>query len=186
MMDRQVARVVRLVEDLLDVGRIVRGKVALKRQAVDLGPLLRNTLESVELVLDSRQHELQVSLVPGPVVVRGDPDRLVQVLSNLIMNAAKFTPPGGTIAVELSTAGNCAVITVRDTGIGIAPEKIHCVFDLFSQAHGTAGNDGLGIGLALVRGLVQRHGGTVIAESEGEGRGSCFTVRLPLAETTEK
>jgi PAS domain S-box-containing protein len=184
MMDRQVARVVRLVDDLLDVGRIARGKVALRRQPVDLIPLLRSTLESVQPVIDSRQHRLQVSMVPGPIIVRGDPDRLMQVLSNLILNAAKFTPPHGTVAVELSTAQRWAVVTVRDTGIGIAPEKIHCVFDLFSQAHGPAGNDGLGIGLALVRGLVQRHGGTVIAESEGEGRGSRFTVRLPLIRST--
>jgi signal transduction histidine kinase len=184
MMDRQVARVVRLVDDLLDVGRIARGKVALRRQPVDLIPLLRSTLESVQPVIDSRQHSLQISMVPGPVIVQGDPDRLMQVLSNLILNAAKFTPPRGTVAVELSTAPRWAVVTVRDTGIGIAPEKIHSVFDLFSQAHGTAGNDGLGIGLALVRGLVQRHGGTVIAESDGEGRGSRFTVRLPLIRPT--
>lgn len=184
MIDRQVTHVVRLVDDLLDVGRIARGKVVLRRQPVDLGSLLRSTLESLQGIVESRQQTLKVSMIPDPVVVTGDPDRLTQVLTNLISNAAKFTPVRGTVCVDLFTEGSWAVLSVRDTGIGIAPDKIHSVFDLFSQAHGPSGNDGLGIGLALVRELVVRHGGTVVAESEGEGRGSRFTVRLPLAPPT--
>ncbi len=182
MMDRQVSHLVRLVDDLLDVSRITRGKVELRREPVLLNQVLSSALESCQSLLEPNGHELHVQIPSEPLCVKGDPDRLTQVFTNLLSNAAKFTPRGGAVWLSLEQQGQEAVVVVRDTGIGIPAEKLHSVFDMFAQVHGPGCNDGLGIGLALVRQLVQMHGGSVTAESEGKGRGSQFTVRLPLMQ----
>jgi PAS domain S-box-containing protein len=180
MIDRQVNHLVRLVDDLLDMSRITRGKIALKRQRVVINDVLRRALESSDLLLQSHGHRVRVEIPSSPIYVEGDPDRLVQVFSNLLSNAVKFTPHGGSIGVSLTASGADAAIVVSDTGIGIPAERLEGVFNMFEQVHPTGGNDGLGIGLALVRQIAHLHGGTVRAESQGLNRGSRFTVRLPL------
>ena len=187
MMDRQVNHLVRLVDDLLDVSRITRGKIELRREPVTLNHVLRNALESCDTLFEPNGHTLHVEIPPEPVMVAGDPDRLTQVFANLLSNAAKFTPSEGTVWLSMRAEGEQAVVIVRDSGIGIPEDRLQTVFDMFSQAHGPRVNDGLGIGLALVRQLLHMHLGSVTAESGGEGRGSQFTVRLPLlrSSTTE-
>jgi CheY-like chemotaxis protein len=180
MMDRQVTHLVRLVDDLLDVSRITRGKVELRRGPVILNQVLGCARESVQTLLESKGHELVMSVPPQALSVEGDPDRLTQVFANLLSNAVKFTPRAGTVWLSLERQGDDAVVTVRDTGIGIPADKVHTVFEMFSQAHASCANDGLGIGLALVKQLVHMHRGSVSAESEGPGRGSRFVVRLPM------
>jgi PAS domain S-box-containing protein len=181
MMDRQMRHLVRLVDDLLDVSRITRGKVELRREPVLINQVVRGALESSRALLEPHQHHLEVWITPEPLLVNGDADRLTQVFSNLLANAAKFTPREGRIGISVVRVGNEAVITVKDNGIGIPPERIGSVFEMFSQAHAPLASDGLGIGLALVRELVQMHGGSVSVSSAGEDKGSEFTVRLPLA-----
>ena len=180
MMDRQVNHLVRLVDDLLDVSRITRGKIELRRDRVVLNDVLSCALESCETLFEPHGHELRVQIPQEPLAVEGDPDRLTQVFSNLLSNAAKFTPRGGTVWLSLERRGDDAVVVVRDTGIGIPAERLESVFDMFAQVHAPRGNDGLGIGLALVRLLLEMHRGSVTAESGGSDRGSRFTVRLPL------
>lgn len=185
IMERQMSHLVRLVDDLLDVSRITRGKVQLRKERVLLNDVLSSALESCKSLLDPRGHELIVELASDPLAVSGDYDRLTQVFSNLLSNAAKFTLPGGRICVRLSRESDHAVVIVRDTGIGIAPEALESIFEMFSQAAvGEHTSAGLGIGLALVRELVQRHGGSVQARSAGPGKGSEFVVRLPLMPDT--
>jgi PAS domain S-box-containing protein len=181
MIERQMHHLVRLVDDLLDVSRITRGKIQLRREAVVLNDVIRSALESSETLFTSREQRVHVSIAAEPLAVVGDRDRLTQVFSNLLSNAAKFTPRGGDVWVELESKGGDAVVKVRDTGIGIPQERLQSVFEMFSQAHSAHGNDGLGIGLALVRQLVVLHGGTVVARSDGPGAGSSFEVSLPLA-----
>jgi PAS domain S-box-containing protein len=182
MIDRQVNHLVRLVDDLLDLSRITRGKIAFKRQPVNVSEVLRRAVESSDAFVRAHGHRLRLSIPAEILCVEGDPDRLVQVFSNLLSNAAKFTPQAGLITVDLTATGDQAIITVQDNGIGIPPERLESVFNMFEQVHATGGNDGLGIGLALVRQIIQFHGGSVRADSEGLNRGSRFTVCLPLLE----
>jgi CheY-like chemotaxis protein len=145
--------------------------------------VVSSALESCESLFEPHGHRLSVVLEQEPLRVRGDPDRLRQVFSNLLSNAAKFTPREGTVWVDLLRENGYAMVKVRDSGIGIPPERIGQIFDMFAQIHTPQGNDGLGIGLALVKQLVALHGGTVRAHSEGPGKGSEFVVCLPLLET---
>jgi PAS domain S-box-containing protein len=183
MIDRQVTQLVRLVDDLLDLSRITRGKITLKRSVLNMSEVLRRAVESSDSLLRTHGHQLQLDMPIAPLYVEGDADRLVQVLSNLLSNAAKFTPHAGAITVSLTAVDGEAVIVVQDTGIGIPAERLESVFDMFEQVHPTGGNDGLGIGLALVRQIVHLHRGSVRAQSEGLNLGSRFTVRLPLLAT---
>jgi PAS domain S-box-containing protein len=185
MMERQMTHLVRLVDDLLDVSRITRGKLALRRQKVLLTDVLEVAAEASRGSIEAQRHEFTMDLKAHGLVVDGDPDRLAQVFSNLLFNSAKYTPGGGHITLTLECENSQAVVAVQDDGIGIPPAAIDQVFEMFSQVHSADGTatDGLGIGLSLVRTLVQMHGGSVQAISEGPGRGSRFTVRLPTADT---
>jgi signal transduction histidine kinase/CheY-like chemotaxis protein len=178
---RQVAHLTALVDDLLDVSRVTRGLVVLSRAEVDLKRVVADAVEQARPLVEARRHHLAVHLPPEQAVVDGDYKRLVQVLANLLNNAAKYTPEGGKLVVWLGAAGEQVALSVSDTGIGISPELLPKVFDLFSQAERTPdrAQGGLGLGLALVKSLVELHGGTVAASSEGRGAGSEFTVRLP-------
>ncbi len=180
---RQTEHLAQLLDDLLDVARITGGRVELDRVAVDLRQTIKDAIESVRLRFEARQHAVRMTLHPGPVTVVGDPVRLHQVLGNLLHNAWKYTPTGGSVTVSLEVEGGEAVIIIQDTGLGIPVEKLEAIFELFTQANPTLARTegGLGIGLALVRKLVNEHGGHVEAESDGLGCGSRFTVRLPLA-----
>ncbi|HET6883624.1 MAG TPA: ATP-binding protein [Pirellulales bacterium] len=182
MMARQVEHMVRLVDDLLDVSRIMRGKVELRRERIELATAVARAVETSQPALDAEGHRLTVSLVPEPLLVDGDLVRLAQVVSNLLNNAAKYTERNGHIRLEAAAEGAEAVIRVRDTGIGIDPAVLPKLFDMFYQAERRTkqSQGGLGIGLSLVRGLVELHGGTVEAHSAGHGTGSEFVVRLPL------
>jgi CheY-like chemotaxis protein/two-component sensor histidine kinase len=172
-----------LVDDLLDVSRVTRGLIEITREPVDLHGVVHAALEQARPLVEARRHHVALDLPPGEVVVDGDRTRLVQVLVNLVANAAKYTPPGGSIHVSLSLAGTRARIDVVDDGVGIDAPLLPHVFELFTQGARTPDRSqgGLGIGLALVKALVELHQGEVVAESEGQGRGSRFSVLLPLA-----
>jgi signal transduction histidine kinase/ActR/RegA family two-component response regulator len=186
VIDRQVRLMTRLVDDLLDISRVTRGKVSLVRERVDLAKLVRETTEDRRPDLTAAGLTLETDIPPGSVWTLGDSSRLGQVVGNLLANAHKFTDRGGTVTVRLSlTPGNQhAVILVRDTGVGIDPAFLPRLFDSFMQADRTIGRSrgGLGLGLALVKALVELHGGEVRAASEGPGRGAEFTVMLPLLD----
>jgi CheY-like chemotaxis protein len=177
---------VRLVDDLLDVSRITRGKIELRREPVLLNEVVSSALDSCETLFEPHGHELRVQIAPEPLIVIGDPDRLRQIFSNLLSNAAKFTPREGVVWVSLERSNGQALVRVRDTGIGIPADRLHSVFDMFEQAHSAHVNDGLGIGLALVKQLVRLHGGTVEVESVGVGQGSQFTVCLPISQAARQ
>ena len=181
MMERQLAHMVRLIDDLLDVSRIGRHKMELRRARVGLADVVDNAVETARPVIEAAGHNLCVSLPPEPVLLDADLTRLAQVLSNLLTNSAKYTKSGGHIWLTAERRGDEVVASVRDTGIGIPAEALPHVFDMFSQVDRSIerSTGGLGIGLALVKGLVEMHGGTVEAESDGPGKGSTFTVRLP-------
>jgi len=183
MMDRQVNHMVRLVDDLMEVSRITRGAVELHRKPIDLASAIDVAIETSRPLVDQARHQLTVALPEQALHVEADPVRLAQVFSNLINNAVKYTDAGGRIAVSARRDGHSATVTVSDTGIGIPAEALPRVFDMFVQADSrdrrVAG--GLGIGLTLARRLVEMHGGTLTASSPGRGRGSEFSVRLPLA-----
>jgi PAS domain S-box-containing protein len=183
MVQRQVDHLVRLVDDLLEISRISRGKVELRKESVAVSDVLRHALETCQPLVETKGHRLLVTLAEEPLRIFGDPVRLAQIAANIIGNAAKYTPPGGRIEVEAAREGEEAVLRVRDNGVGIAPEMMPHVFDLFAQTHDQTrlSEGGLGIGLALARKLVEMHGGRVEARSAGAGRGSEFVVRLPLA-----
>jgi signal transduction histidine kinase len=183
MMERQVNHMVRLVDDLMEVSRITRGKIELRREQVDLAAVVRSALETSNPLIEAARHQLTVSLPDEPLILNADLVRLAQVLANLLNNAAKYTPEGGRIWLTARRAGSNAEISIRDTGAGIPAEVLPKVFDLFMQVERTysRAQGGLGIGLTLVRSLVSMHGGTVEARSDGPGRGSEFVVRLPLA-----
>ena len=182
MMERQLKHLVRLVDDLLDVGRITSGKLQLRTQRVSMADVLETAVEGTRTQMDSHGHELVVDIGAQDLVVEADPDRLVQVFANLLVNSAKYTDRGGRIRVTLERQAHEAVVAVADNGIGIPAQSMGEVFEMFSQLENrpTHAEGGLGIGLALVHRLVQMHGGTVSACSEGAGKGSTFTVRLPL------
>jgi PAS domain S-box-containing protein len=182
LMDRQVGSLVRLVDDLLDVARITRGQVELRLQPVNLAAAVARAVETVQPIVAERGHRLEVALAPEPLPLQADPTRLGQVLVNLLANAVKYTPSGGRIRVTAAREGAEAVLHVRDNGIGISRENQGRIFDLFAQGERVPGREreGLGIGLHLVRRLVELHGGRVAAASDGPGRGSDFVVRLPL------
>jgi signal transduction histidine kinase len=182
-MDRQVAQMTRLVEDLLDISRITRGAIELRRETLEVGAEVRNAIESCQGQIEVGGHRIAVKLPKEPLYVVADRVRLQQILENLILNACKYTEHGGQIEVSADATIAEAVIRVTDNGIGIAPEKLSQVWELFVQVDESPERirKGLGIGLALVRDLVRRHGGTVEAASEGLGRGSSFTVHLPRA-----
>jgi CheY-like chemotaxis protein len=174
---------VRLVDDLLDVSRIATGKLTLRKERVELQAVVRNAIETVNPFLRSRGHELRLALPERPVWLDADPTRLAQVFSNLLNNAARYTDRGGTITFDVRADGPDVVARVIDTGIGIDPLMLEKVFELFAQADQSLErqNAGLGVGLTLAKFLVGLHGGTLVARSEGLGRGSEFVVRLPIA-----
>jgi CheY-like chemotaxis protein/nitrogen-specific signal transduction histidine kinase len=184
ILERQVGHLTRLVDDLLDVSRMTRRKITLKRERVDLARLVRVAAEDHRAALEHAHLGLELDLPPMPLWVEGDSTRLAQVLDNLLSNANKFTPPGGRVTVRLHGMGSYARITVRDTGIGIAPDLLPRLFQTLTQADSSLerSQGGLGLGLALVKGLVELHGGQAEAHSPGLGQGAEFVVQLPLEQ----
>ena len=184
MLERQVGHMVRLVDDLIDVSRVSRGTVELRQEPLELARILHSAVETSKPLIDRARHRLEVVTGEEALVVMGDAVRLSQVFANLLNNAAKYTGDGGHIELRAWREGGEAVVTLRDDGIGIEPAQLPLLFEMFTQLdRGTArAQGGLGIGLALVKQLVEMHGGRVHADSAGTGRGSCFTVRLPLDE----
>jgi PAS domain S-box-containing protein len=187
MMERQLGHLVRLVDDLLDVSRVSRGKVELQRARISLDAVVHHAVEATRPIVEASRHTLDVRLPERPVWIDGDLTRLAQVVGNLLNNAAKYTPQGGHLRVEAEAEGEHAVLRVSDDGVGLPPEMITRVFDLFTQSEHTRerAQGGLGIGLSLAKKLVELHGGTVEAASPGLGRGSTFTVRLPRVDAGE-
>ena len=185
VIERQVKHLTRLVDDLLDVSRIARGKVELKEETVELATIVSEAIEVSGPIVEQRSHTLDVVVPREGLAVRGDPTRLGQVVSNLLTNAAKYTPPGGRVSVQASAEHGEVVLRVADTGIGIAPEVLPRIFDLFVQERQALDRSqgGLGLGLTIARNLIERHGGTVRAWSGGVGQGSEFVVRLPRVST---
>ena len=183
MLERQARQMTRLVDDLLDVARVTQGKIVLAAEPLELAPVLAQALETVREPLERRGHRLAWHLPDEPLALCGDRARLAQVFANLLDNAVKYTPPGGTIEVRAVRDGEAVTVAIRDTGVGIAPELLDRVFEPFAQVDQTIdrANGGLGLGLSVVRRLVEKHGGTVNAHSDGPGRGTELRVRLPLA-----
>jgi CheY-like chemotaxis protein len=181
IIERQVQHLVRLVDDLLDVSRITQGKVALKREEFELATVVAKAVEIACPLLEQRRHELRVDVAREGMRIDADPIRMSQVIANLLTNAAKYTDVEGLIELAAWRDGHEVVLQVKDNGIGIHPELLPRLFDLFVQGPRSAGRaeGGLGIGLTLVRSLVSMHGGTVVALSDGPGKGSAFVVRLP-------
>jgi signal transduction histidine kinase len=183
VIDRQLAHLTRLVDDLLDVSRITRGRLGIHREAADLRDIAHAAAESIQPSVAARRLRMDVSVPAAPVPVHADVVRMTQVVLNLLDNACKFTPPEGSIVLAVSHEAESARIAVRDSGNGIAGEELPRLFQMFYQSSGSsAPQGGLGIGLALVNRIVEMHGGTVEAKSDGIGRGSEFVVRLPIAE----
>jgi PAS domain S-box-containing protein len=182
VMGRQLQQMVRLVDDLLDVSRITRNQLVLRKERVDLAAVMQCAVESARPLIKAGGHDLAVTLPPQPVYLDADPTRLAQVFSNLLNNAAKYTERGGRLALFAEREGSDVVVTVRDNGVGIPAEMLPRIFDMFTQVDRTLerSQGGLGIGLTLVRWLVELHGGRIEAQSPGVGRGSEFLVRLPL------
>ena len=181
MIERQVRRMTQLLDDLLDVSRITNGRLHLQLERIDLRDVVSNAIETLESDIKRRNHRLTTALPDAPVWLQADPGRLEQVFVNLLANASKYTDTGGELAVWMHVRDGQAIVRVRDSGIGIAPGALPHLFDLFRQADAAAprSQSGLGIGLALVRNLVDAHGGSVTGASAGLGQGSEFTVRLP-------
>jgi len=182
VIERQVEHLVNLIDDLLDVSRITRGMITLQLEPVLLGAIVARAVETARPAIDTHRHALEIDLPDELISIEGDKTRLVQVIANILHNAAKFTDPGGLIRLNVRREGQYAVINISDTGIGIAPELLPRIFDLFTQVHSRSerAQGGLGIGLALVRRLTEMHGGSVTVHSEGAGRGAEFVVRLPV------
>ncbi len=180
---RQVEHLRRLADDLLDISRIDQNKIEIRRERVDVGLALRDGLEAVRPQIEEKGQQFEASLPPEPMIVAGDRTRIAQIIANLVGNAIKYTGPDGVIRVDLETQDQNAVLTVRDSGVGIAPEVLPRVFDLFMQADRTD-QRGLGIGLALAKTLIELHGGSIEADSPGLGLGSTFIVRLPLVQAS--
>lgn len=182
-MDRQVGQLVRLVDDLLDVSRINRGTLDLRKEPVEVSSIVKMAVETSEPLIQSCAHRLTVDVADETVRVHGDASRLAQILANLLNNAAKYTPAGGLIQIDVTREGDIARVAIRDNGMGIEPGALSRLFGMFERGHDTAGRHpgGLGIGLSLARRLAEMHGGTLDAKSEGVGKGSEFTLRLPIA-----
>ncbi len=182
IMERQLKQMVRLIDDLLDVSRITRDKLNLRVAAIDLCEALRNAIESSQPLIDSARHTLEVDLGDAPMPLMADPHRLAQAFANLVNNAGKYTDPGGTIFVNARRRGDEYLISIRDSGVGLTPQQLSEVFDLFVQVDSSLerARGGLGIGLTLVRRLVEMHHGRIEASSDGPGRGSEFRVYLPV------
>jgi len=187
IMDRQVNHMVRLIDDLMDVSRITRGKIDLQKGTINLATVVTAAVETSRPLIDAANHELEILVPADELLVDGDPVRLAQVFSNLLNNAAKYTDPGGRVSIAARRENHTAVVIVSDTGIGIPADALSRVFDMFAQANARdrRSQSGLGIGLALARSLVEMHGGSIMATSEGEGKGSQFVVRLPLSRGAE-
>jgi len=181
LIQRQLCQMRRLVDDLLDVSQIINGQLRLRRERVDLCVVLSNAIETLESDINERNHRLTATLPDAPIWLHADPCRLEQVFVNLLANASKYTDAGGELAVQVHAQDGQTVVRIRDSGIGIAPEFLPHIFDLFKQADEATqrSKSALGIGLALVRNLVELQGGNVTAASPGRGEGSEFTVRLP-------
>jgi PAS domain S-box-containing protein len=184
---RQAKHMKRLLDDLLDVSRVSQGKIQIQKQRIDLNVLLRQAVEGRRAMMLEKRHEWSIALAPQPMVLEADPTRLLQVFDNLLDNAAKYTGPGGHIAIAAAIEDGQAVVTIRDDGIGMKPDLLARAFDLFVQGVRSLdrAQGGLGIGLTLVQTMVSMHGGSVRAFSDGPGRGSQLVVRLPLAPQTE-
>ncbi|MGH8238813.1 MAG: ATP-binding protein, partial [Steroidobacteraceae bacterium] len=182
IMDRQLSHLVRLVDDLLEVSRITRGQVDLRREHVRLEAAIQGAIETSEQLIRAGSHRLIVSLPDEPLTLDADPVRLAQIFGNLLNNAAKYSEKGGQIEIAARRDGEDALVTIRDSGDGIEAEQLPKLFQIFTRGERSArrNQSGLGIGLALVRRLTEMHGGRVEASSEGVGKGSCFSVRLPL------
>lgn len=183
VIERQVSHLVRLVDDLLDVSRITRGLVELKKEPLEIATIVARSIEQSSPLLEQRRHHLSITIPEQGLVVDGDATRLAQVLSNLLTNAAKYTPPGGEIELIAERNDDSVMLTVKDNGVGIEPSMLSQVFELFSQEPQSVARSqgGLGLGLAIAKSLLELHGGTIVAKSEGRGTGSTFTVILPLA-----
>ena len=181
MMDRQLRVMVRLIDDLMDVARISSGKVVLQRQRIDMREVVREAVEACQPIIETAGHRLAVSLPEEPADVLGDPTRLAQVVGNLLNNAAKYTPDGGQLNLALSLEEDTVILKMHDDGVGLPPEVIRHVFDMFAQVNRTLdrAQGGLGIGLSLVKRLLEMHGGSIKASSDGVDTGSTFTVCLP-------
>ena len=181
-MERQIAQMVRLIDDLLDVSRITRNRLELRRRPVDLAPIVLHAVEATRPLFEHARHELHVGLPPEPIRLDADPARLTQVFGNLLINACKYTEHGGRVWLSAERADDAVVVRVRDTGIGIPRDQLSEVFDLFTQVDRSLERTqgGLGIGLSLVKRIVEMHGGAVTVDSAGEGRGCEFTVQLPI------
>jgi signal transduction histidine kinase len=187
MIERQVKHLVRLVDDLMEMSRITSGKIQLQRDRMELAEAVRNALDSSRLHLESHRHRLHAHITEEPLIVHGDMVRLTQAVGNLLNNAAKYTPEGGDIWLVVQRVDNCAEVRVKDSGLGIPREMLADVFEMFTQInqHLQRSQGGLGIGLTLVKRLVELHGGTVSVASEGEGHGAEFVMRLPLIACDE-
>jgi signal transduction histidine kinase len=181
LIERQVGQMARLAEDLLDASRVQSGQLCLQCERIDLRVLAAHAAQTVEFTMQQHHHQMATSFPDAPVWLQADPARLEQVFVNLLLNAAKYTDGGGNVGLFVELEENEAIVRIRDSGIGIAPDVLPHVFDLFVQADPSSrrADAGLGIGLALVRSLVERHGGRVTVTSAGPGHGSEFTVRLP-------
>ena len=188
MLERQVGQMARLVDDLLDMSRITRGKIELRKERVELAPIVNQAVEAVRPLYRNMDHELTITVPPHPLHLDADPARLAQVVGNLLNNAGKFTDRGGHVWLTVEQEGGQAVVRVRDNGIGIAAEQLPRLFEMFAQVDTSLerSRDGLGIGLTLVKTLVEMHGGTVEVQSDGLGRGSEFAVRLPIVVETPR
>jgi CheY-like chemotaxis protein len=187
VIERQVIHLARLIDDLVDVSRITQGKVELRQERVAVVDFLTHAIEASRPFIDARSHDLRLTLPPDPMIVHGDVTRLSQIMTNILNNAAKFTNPGGRIEIRAFRETGEAVIRVTDNGVGIAPEMIGHVFELFTQVTAPLhrAHSGLGVGLALVRRLVEMHGGHVTAQSDGIGCGTTITIRLPCVAQGE-
>lgn len=184
IIERQARQAARLLDDLLDVGRITQGKIELRKSTVDLAALAHDAVNAAGPLLESKQHRVHLDLPQGPIMVHGDPARLLQIMENLITNAAKFTPRAGDVHLKIWRDGDQARLEVTDSGVGIAIEDLEAIFGLFTQLNSSLDRSerGLGVGLSMVRMLVEMHGGRVAAASDGAGRGSRFTVTLPALD----
>ncbi len=181
VIQRQLGQLTRLVDDLLDHSRLARGRIALQRAPTDLCDVIAMAIETAQPLIEGRGHRLAINIPSAPIIVDADKERLCQVFANLLINAAKYTNPGGRITVSLRARRGCAFVKVRDNGIGIPPDLLPRIFEMFAQASpGTqTAMGGLGVGLAVARQLIQLHAGTLSAYSDGQGCGSEFVVRLP-------